>query len=79
MKSLFKIGEKYCIQFHDHCIGEFKVVCEITIYVTKEDETHVHGTWWRVITDNHEVEESNREMVSVIKSTIIKKRKQASL
>lgn len=71
----FKIGDKYTIQFHDHCTGSFKVVCEVTIYVTSEDKTHVYGTWWRVLTDDKEVEEHNREMVSIIKSTIIKKRK----
>ena len=71
----FKIGEKYCIQFHDHCLEKFKVVCEVTIYITEEDSTHVYGTWWRILTDDAEVEEANREMVSIVKSTITKKRK----
>lgn len=75
----FKIGEKYTIQFWDHCLGEFKVLCEVTMWITKEDKSHVYGTWWKVITDDKEVEESNREMTSIIKSTIVKKRKLAKL
>lgn len=71
----FKVGSKYTIQFYDHCVGNFKVLCEVTIWVTKTDRSHVYGTWWKVITDDKEVEESNREMVSIIKSTIIKKKK----
>ena len=71
----FKVGEKYTIQFWDHCVGEFKVLCEVTIYITSQDKTHLYGTWWRVITDDKAVEANNREMVSIIKSTIFKKRK----
>lgn len=75
MKRQFKVGDKYTIQFHDHCLGEFNVACEVTMYVTSEDDVFVYGTWWRVLTDDEEVEEANREMVTVIKSTITKKRK----
>jgi hypothetical protein len=73
----FKLGSKYTIQFHDHCVGEMEVLCEVTIWITKETKTHVFGTWWRVITEDIAVEESNREIVSIIKSTITKKRKLA--
>lgn len=75
MRKKFAVGSKYIIQFHDHCLGDFKVLCEVMIMVTKEDETSVYGTWWIVVTDDKEVEEANREMVSIIKSTITKKRK----
>ena len=75
----FKIGSKYTIQFHDHCLSEYKALCEVTMWITAEDKTHVYGTWWRLITDDLEVEESNREMVSIIKSTITKRRKLTSL
>ena len=71
----FDIGSKYTIVFWDHCIEQFKVKCEVTIYITKEDKSHVYGTWWRVITDDEEVERNNREMVSIVKSAIIRKRK----
>jgi hypothetical protein len=79
MKNKFKAGSKYTIQFHDHCLGEFDVLCEVTIWVTKENATHVYGTWWKVHTEDVEVEEANREMVSIIKSTIIKKAKLKNL
>lgn len=71
----FEIGGKYSIRFHDHCVGEFDVLCEVTIWVTKETKTHVYGTWWKVISDDPEVEEFNREMVSIIKSAIVKRKK----
>jgi hypothetical protein len=75
MKHRFKVGSKYTIQFWDHCTGDFKVLCEITIWITRVDRSHIYGTWWKVITEDTEVEESNREMVSLIKSTIVKKKK----
>lgn len=75
----FKVGCKYTIQFWDHCVGEDKVLCEVTMWITKEQKHHVYGTWWRVLTDNEETEENNREMLSIVKSAIVKKRKLASL
>ena len=71
----FKIGDKYIIQFHDHCTGNFKMLCEVMLKIIKEDSTHIYGTWWILITDDQDVEEANVEMVSIIKSTIVKKRK----
>lgn len=71
----FEKGCKYSIRFHDHCVGEFEVLCEVTVWVISETKTHVYGTWWKVITDDKEVEENNREMVSIIKSTIVKRKK----
>jgi hypothetical protein len=76
---MFKIGSKYTIQFHDHCKGDSKMICEVTLWITKEDKSHVYGTWWHVLDQDQETTELNREMVSIIKSTVIKKRKLASL
>ena len=75
----FKIGSKYTIQFWDHCLGQFKVLCEVTIYITSQDKTHLYGTWWRVLTDDTATEEANREMISIIKSTITKTKKLSGL
>lgn len=75
----FKIGSKYTIQFMDHCKGDETLLCEITVWITREDKNTVYGTWWRVITDDKETEIGNREMVSIIKSTIVKKRKLVNL
>lgn len=75
----FKEGEKYTIQFWDHCLGDFKVVCEVTIWITKQSNIHLYGTWWRVLTDDTSVEEANREMVTLVKSAIIKKRKMSKM
>jgi hypothetical protein len=73
MKKKFKIGSKYTIQFWDHCLEKEKILCEVTMWITEEDDTHVYGTWWRILTEDSDIEEANREMVSIIKSTIIKK------
>lgn len=75
----FKVGHKYTIQFMDHCKGDETLLCEVSIWITKEDKKNITGTWWRVITDDKETEELNREMVSIIKSTIVKKKKLALL
>ena len=75
----FKIGAKYTIQFLDHCKGDDTLLCEVTMWITKEDKNTVYGTWWKVLTNDKETEEINREMVSIIKSTIKKKRKLVNL
>ena len=73
MKKKFKVGQKYTIQFWDHCLEKEKILCEVTMWITEEDDTHVYGTWWRIITDEAWIEELNREMVSIVKSAITKK------
>lgn len=78
MKNQFKVGNKYTIQFWDHCKGSEALLCEVTLWITKEDKDFVYGTWWRII-DDEEAEEDNREMVTIIKSTIAKKRSLALL
>lgn len=75
----FKIDEKYTIQFMDHCKGDDALLCEVTLWITKEDKKNVYGTWWRIITDEEQFEKDNREMVTIIKSTIVKKRKLVKL
>ena len=71
----FKVGEKYTIQFLDHCKGDAKILCEITIWVTRQDDDFVWGTWWKILGEDKETEDINNEIVSIIKSTITKKRK----
>lgn len=70
----FKIGKKYCIHFLDHCKGNGALLCEITAYVISEDKTTLYCSWWKVLCDDPETEEINREMVSIVKSTIVKKK-----
>lgn len=71
----FKIGSKYTIQFMDHCKGDQTLVCEITAWVIREDKNTVYLTWWRVIDTDADTIAHNREMISIIKSTIIKTKK----
>lgn len=73
MRNKFRLGCKYTIQFWDHCKGDEALLCEVTMWITKEDKDFVYGTWWRII-DDIEAEEHNREMVTIVKSTIHKKR-----
>lgn len=73
MRNQFKIGKKYTIQFWDHCIGSGAVLTEVTLWITKEDKNTVYGTWWKVLNEESETEEENREMVSIVKSAVLKK------
>lgn len=73
----FKVGEKYIIRFHDHCKGSNTIICEVMLKIIKQDKLNIVGTWWIVIDENEETEEANTEMMTIIKSTIIKKRKVA--
>lgn len=74
MKSKFKIGSVYTIQFWDHCKGEEKILCEVTIEITREDESFIYGTWWRIITKDKELASLNHEIISIVKSAIVKKK-----
>jgi hypothetical protein len=74
VKNKFKSGCKYEIQFWDHCLEEAEILCEVDIWVTRETKTHVFGTWWRIV-NSLEHEKNNRELVSIVKSTITRKRK----
>lgn len=75
----FKVGAKYTIQFLDHCKGNQTLFCEITAWVVSQDEKALYLTWWRVIDTDEETIEENREMVSIIKSTITKSKKYPEL
>lgn len=70
----FKLNQRYRITFWDHCKGEDRILCEVTIWTTRDDATFIYGTWWKVFHDDSETEELNREMVSIAKSTIVKKK-----
>jgi hypothetical protein len=70
----FKVGSKYIIRFHDHCKGEDTIDCEVMLKIIKQDKLSIVGTWWIIIGENTETEEANTEMMTIIKSTIIKKR-----
>lgn len=70
----FKNGELYYIKFLDHCISEDHTVieCEVCGWVLSEDKDRVTLTWWHVSNDAYR--DGNDEPVSIIKSTIKKKR-----
>jgi hypothetical protein len=72
----FKTGGSYYIIFHDHCVGDDDPVeCEVFGRVIKQCDNFVTISWWNVLNSTKEVQDSNREIVNIVKSTILKKRK----
>ena len=72
----FKAGESYRIRFYDHSIGmSDKTICETQGWVIEDDGVHVLLTYWRVCNKDEEIERSNLEPISIIKSCIIRARK----
>ena len=72
----FKKGSLYKIRFLDHCVGQDEsMLCEVAGWVLKETEEIVVVTYWQVISDDKTIVEENIEPVTIIKSTIISKRK----
>jgi len=72
----FDVGELYRIKFYDHAIGMVEAMeCEVVGWVLKNNDLNVVITFWRLNNGCDEVKKENTEPVSIIKSTIIRKRK----
>lgn len=72
----FKIGGVYQIVFYDHCVGgSDPIECEVFGRVLKQTDKFVSLSWWNVINGDEATTENNREMVNLIKSTILTKKK----
>ena len=75
MKTNFKIGQAYRIEFLDHCTGsDEEILCEVFGRVLKQTENSVVLSWWNVLNSDKETKDNNREKVTILKSTIKKKR-----
>jgi hypothetical protein len=71
MKYEFTEGQHYIVEFLDHFVGHDEpILCQVSGWVTKDDPDYVVLTTWLVLTDDRSIEEDNREMVAIIKSTI---------
>jgi len=70
---VFKKGELYLIRFYDHCIGDTLLECEVVGWVFYDDEKTVRVTFWHI--DDEEWKGENKEPVTILKSTIIRKKK----
>ena len=73
MKLKFKKDKIYQIKFYDHCTGEDEMVCEIVGWFTHSTRHYVFFDWWKTKAGSGctDTEKSNRESVSILKSTIV--------
>lgn len=67
----FKEGEWYLVKFWDHTCGVDKLVsCKVFGYVIKQDKLSVTLSWWEC--EDPEFKESNQEIVTLLKSTLLR-------
>lgn len=75
MKTNFKMGKIYRIEFLDHCIGKKLLLCEVVGRVIRQNKDEVVLSYWNIIDpDGEEYKEDNHEPVAIAKSTIKRKR-----
>jgi hypothetical protein len=75
MRTNFKIGKAYRIEFLDHCTGsDEEIVCEVFGRVLRQTDVSVVLSWWNILNSDRPTIEANRERVTILKSVIKKKR-----
>ena len=69
----FKVGKPYHIKFYDHCTNmDEPMVCKVMGWVVKQSSLSVVLATWLVETRDEQVREDNREIFTLLKSTIVK-------
>ena len=76
-KKMFKVDSWYMLQFLDHAIGKGSVLTEVCArtYEGCENEDTVVFTYWHVVSESEETTVNNREPISIVKSTIKRKKR----
>lgn len=79
-KNILKPNNWYMIRFLDHAIGSGSVLTEICGYVYEgsEKEDEIVFLYWRILGESKETEENNREPLTIVKSTIKRKKRISS-
>lgn len=73
---LFKLGCCYQVDLNDHALGNMGVVpCRTVGWAMQEDDISVTLSYWIPITNDISVRDPNMELVHIVKSAIIKKKK----
>lgn len=76
MRGRFEDGCLYKIKFHDHCVGIDKpVFCEAVGWVVDQTKNHITLAYWKVQHPDEDVRKDNQEVLTVVKSCIVRKRK----
>ena len=71
----FKIGKYYMVIFDDHVKGMSRQLeCKVFGKIIEESEKVIVINWWNIIDDDEDVKKDNTELLSILKSTITKKR-----
>lgn len=72
----FKIGSVYYVKFLDHIKGHDKpLVCQIVGWVIEDNDDYIVISWWEPEDSDSQMVKDNRELLTIVKSTISKKRK----
>jgi len=72
----FVEGVAYEVIFWDHIRDDSApILCRVYGVIVKDMEQYITVAWWTVTHKDDDVVESNRELVTLLKSTIKKKRK----
>ena len=76
-KRKFILGSLYYISFLDHCLhGDINgMPTEVAGFVVEESDDNIVVSFWEPITKDMEILKENRELMTIIKSTIKRKRK----
>ena len=70
-----KINKWHHITFLDHMIGLHEPIkIETVIYVLETTDKYVYGTTWLPVHGDKDIVKDNYEKISIIKSTILKKK-----
>jgi hypothetical protein len=72
----FKKCSPYYIKFLDHIKGANKpLVCQILVWIIEDNSDHIVACWWLPEDDDADTVIDNRELITIVTSTILKKRK----
>lgn len=75
MRHKFKLGRVYHIKFLDHVKDDVTpILCNVFGVVVREDEISIVVAYWEVEHDDADIVHANREVLSILKSTIQSKK-----
>jgi hypothetical protein len=68
----YKAGKMYAVKFQDHAINCSAITCCASGTLVKQDKKTITLAFWLPISESKDLVENNWEIVTIIKSTIIK-------
>ncbi len=72
----FAVGSAYYIKFLDHIKGASEpLYCQVLGWIIKEEEGFIVLAWWMPEDKDEQLVKDNQELLTIVKSTIIRKKK----